>query len=53
MIHRIKVEAKSICKLGLLFAPTIPGLYEFELPIYIDNFIKNDMIIKTVSCYAK
>ena len=37
----------------LLFQPKVPGFYEFQLPIYIENFIKNDNMAKTVSCFAK
>lgn len=51
-VHRIKVEAKSVLTFNLIFKPTLPGYYEFILPLFLENFIRNESLSKVVSCSA-
>jgi hypothetical protein len=53
VIHKIKVESKTTLKFYLLYRPKVPGIYQFQLPIYIENFITNESMSKVVRCFAK
>ncbi len=39
-------------KFYIVFQPKLPGYYEFELPLYLENFIKNDLLNKVITCFA-
>ncbi len=51
-VHRIKIEAKSTLTFNLVFKPTIAGYYEFLLPIFLENFIRNESLTKFITCNA-
>ena len=50
MMHKLKIEPKSVDNFNLVFKPTEPGFYEFILPIFLEGFIRNDNLTKIVSC---
>ena len=52
-VHRIKVEGRSQMLFWLVFRPTTPGFYEFLLPLYLDNHIRNQALNRLVTCLCE
>ena len=51
-IHRIKIEAKSIYTFYLIYRPTVAGYYKFMLPLFLENFIRNESLSKSLICFV-